>query len=192
MTLVDATSNLVPPVIRLASPPDAPGLAAMHVESWRETYPGLVPAAMLVSLSVDKRTAAWARILDDPSSTTTVFVAETSDGIVGFGACGPQRTQALQAGGYDGEISAIYVLKAFQRRALGAGLLSTMASSMRTAGMKAASLWVLRDNVPARRFYERHGGQVIAEREDARPEGVLFEVAYGWQDLAGIVRAAGD
>jgi ribosomal protein S18 acetylase RimI-like enzyme len=178
-------------MIRPACSADAPHLARMHVQSWQESYPGLVPAAMLSSLSVATRTAAWARILGEPESATVVFVAENAGSIVGFGSCGRQRTEALQTTGYDGEISAIYVLREFQRRALGARLLCAMASSMHTRGMKAASLWVLRDNAPARRFYERYGGRVIAQREDVRAEGVLLEVAYGWPDLVEFVRITG-
>ncbi|MGH8289294.1 MAG: GNAT family N-acetyltransferase [Steroidobacteraceae bacterium] len=164
----------------------------MHVESWRETYPGLVPAAMLSSLSVQARTAAWSRILGEPSRATAVFVAELGGRIIGFGSCGPQRTEGLKAKRYDGEISAIYVLKAFQRRALGTRLLFAMGSSLKASDFGAMSLWVLRDNAPARRFYERYGGQVIAEREDVRPEGVLLEVAYGWPDLAEFARLTGE
>ena len=164
----------------------------MHVQSWRETYPGLVPAAMLSSLSIETRAAIWARILGEPSGATMVFVAESAGDIVGFGSCGPQRSEALRTKGYDGEISAIYVLKAFQRRALGARLLFAMASGMQARGLKAVSLWVLRDNTPARRFYERYGGEVIAEREDVRPEGVLLEVAYGWPELVEFLRLTGE
>jgi ribosomal protein S18 acetylase RimI-like enzyme len=163
----------------------------MHVESWRETYPGLVPQAMLSSLSVPARTAAWSRILGEPSRATGVFVADLGGRIVGFGSCGPQRAEALKAKGFDGEISAIYVLKAFQRLGLGSRLLFAMTSSLAESGFKAASLWVLRDNAPARRFYERYGGEVIAEREDVRPEGVLLEVAYGWPELKALVGLAG-
>ena len=59
-----------------------------------------------------------------------------------------------------------------------------MASDLSKRGFTAASLWVLRDNTPARRFYERYGGQVVAEREEARPDGALSEVAYGWTQLS--------
>lgn len=163
----------------------------MHVESWRETYPGLLPAAMLASLSVEARTGAWRRILADPAQAAGVFVAELGGEIVGFGSCGAQRAEALKAEGYDGEISAIYVLKAFQRRALGTRLLFAMGSRLKSSGFGAASLWVLRDNAPARRFYEHHGGELIAEREDVRPGGILLEVAYGWPRLTDIVGGAG-
>jgi GNAT superfamily N-acetyltransferase len=175
----------------MAFPPDAPDLARMHVESWRETYPGLVPEAMLASLSVAARTAAWAAILAEPARATGVFVAELGGRIVGFGSCGPQRAHGLRARGYDGEISALYVLRAFQRRAVGVRLLFRMAFQLEVIGFEAASLWVLRDNAPARRFYERCGGERVAEREEVRPQGVLLEVAYGWSALARMLRMTG-
>jgi ribosomal protein S18 acetylase RimI-like enzyme len=155
---------------------------------------------MLSTLSVDGRTAMWEQVLGQPatSASTVVYVIEVDRKIIGLGSCGSQRTATLKERGYDAEVNAIYVLKAFQRRAVGTRLLSTMASNLSARGFSALSLWVLRDNNVARRFYERHGGQMIAERDDVRANGVLIEVAYGWMDLAELVQpqsavaAAGD
>lgn len=176
--------------IRIASLADAPELASMHVASWRETYVGMLPPEMLSSLSVDGRTAMWAQIMREPatSDSAVVYVAELDRKIIGFGSCCPQRTAALKERGYDGEISAIYVLQAFQRHAVGTRLLFALASALTERGFSAASLWVLRDNAPARRFYERYGGQVVSEKEDVRKDGVLAEVAYSWMHLAELIR----
>jgi GNAT superfamily N-acetyltransferase len=180
--------------IRLASLADAADLARVHVLSWREAYEGMLPASMLSSLSVDRRTASWKQIMETSGApgATRIFVAEIDHRIVAFGSCGSQRTPALNERGYDGEISAIYVLKAFQRRAIGKRLLSAMASDLSGRGFRATSLWVLRDNAVARRFYDRYGGQVIGEKEDARTDGVLIEVAYGWTQLADLMQLAAD
>lgn len=177
-------------VIRRASLADARDLASMHVASWRETYPGMVPDSMLSSLSVDGRAAMWQRILGAPATegSSAVYLAEIDVKIVGFGSCGAQRTESLKEKGYTGEISAIYVLKASQRQGLGKRLLHAMASDLSNRGFGSGSLWVLRDNVPARRFYERHGGEVVAEREDVRADGILVEVAYGWRSLLDVAR----
>ena len=160
MTTIDSVT------IRIASLADAPELAGMHVASWRETYVGMVPAEMLSSLSVEGRTAMWAQIMREPatSDSAVVYVAELDRKIIGFGSCCPQRTEALKEKGYDGEISAIYVLRAFQRHAIGTRLLFALASALSRRNFGAASLWVLRDNAPARQFYERHGGQVVSEK----------------------------
>ena len=44
-------------------------------------------------------------------------------------------------------------------------------------------LWVLRDNTPARKFYEALGGQILCEKPIEIGTQTLIEVAYGWKDL---------
>jgi ribosomal protein S18 acetylase RimI-like enzyme len=176
--------------IRIATPDDALALAAMHVASWRETYTGLLPDKMLSTLSVESRAAAWAEIMQEPANerSTVVYVAEHDGTIVGFGSCGAQRTDNLKTKGYDGEFSGIYVLRAFQGQGIGARLLGKMSLDLLARGFGAAALWVLRENPRARRFYEYHGGQLVAEREDIRGAATLFELAYGWADLTALDR----
>ncbi len=67
------------------------------------------------------QTAMWAQIMGEPatSGSTVVYVAELENQIAGFGACGAQRSETLKERAFDGEIGAIYVLKAFQRHAVG-------------------------------------------------------------------------
>jgi ribosomal protein S18 acetylase RimI-like enzyme len=171
--------------IRIATLSDAPALGSMHVASWRETYAGILPDQMPASLSIDERVAIWDQIMREPSTadSTVVHIAERDGTIIGFGSCGVQRTESLKRQGYDGEFSAIYVLRAFQSQRIGARLLSKMSLDLVGRGFDGAALWVLRDNPRARRFYEYHGGQVIAEREDVQDGAVLIELAYGWQNL---------
>jgi ribosomal protein S18 acetylase RimI-like enzyme len=171
--------------IRIATAEDARELASMHVASWRETYAGILPDAMLSALSVEGRAAMWDRILLEPEKAdfTVVHLSEHDGKVVGFGSCGFQRTETLKGKGYDGEISAIYVLRAFQRHGVGARLMSVMGLDLASRGFDAASLWVLRENTVARAFYERFGGQVVEEREDVRDGVTLVEVAYGWTTL---------
>jgi GNAT superfamily N-acetyltransferase len=177
--------------IRIASPDDAYGLGSMHVASWRETYAGILPDNMLSSLSVEARAAAWVKIMREPATkhSTVIYLAEHEEAIIGFGSCGAQRAEVLRDMGYDGEVSAIYVLREFQKRQTGARLLNAMSSDLLHRGLNAAALWVLRDNLIARRFYERFGGKVIAERDDVRDGAVLVELAYGWPDLKELDRA---
>jgi GNAT superfamily N-acetyltransferase len=162
----------------------------MHVASWRETYTGLLPDKMLSSLSVDARAAAWARIMREPATvgSTVIYLAEHAGTIIGFGSCGAQRTEGLKGKGFDGEVSAIYVLREFQKRQIGTRLFRAMSSDLSRRGFNAAALWVLRDNLTSRRFYEHFGGKVIFEREDVRDGTVLFELAYGWPDLKELNR----
>jgi GNAT superfamily N-acetyltransferase len=168
--------------IRVATPNDANALGSMHVASWRETYTGILSDKMLASLSVEGRAAAWAQIMREPSTvrSTVIYLAEHDRTIIGFGSCGAQRADSLKDKGYDGEFSAIYVLRAFRGKGLGACILGKMFLDLIGPGFSAAALWVLRDNPTARRFYEYHGRKIIAERKDIRDGAVLVELAYGF------------
>jgi ribosomal protein S18 acetylase RimI-like enzyme len=173
--------------LRPAVTDDADAIGALHVAAWRETYASLMPAAMLQGLSVESRTALWRRVLADPRSA--VVVAEGAGALAGFCSCGPQRSAALAEQGYDGEITAIYVLRRFQERGVGSALMAAAAEALGRRSFKAAALWVLDRNEPARRFYERRGGLLVGTRTESTNGTVLTEVAYGWPDL-GPLRGA--
>jgi ribosomal protein S18 acetylase RimI-like enzyme len=188
--------------IRRAQAGDAAAIAVVHVAAWRETYAGLVPERMLSALSVQERTRRWHRILTmpEPARASAVFVAvSAAPDVVGFGSCGRQPLADLVAGGFAGEFSALYVLAAHQRRGLGRRLLALMAEDLMAREVRGAALWVLRDNEPARRFYEALGAKVVGRRIETVGEHVrgerrvqgddeLHEVAYGWPDLAVLVQ----
>lgn len=63
-----------------------------------------------------------------------------------------------------------------------------MTAHRKTQGCNPLMLWVLAENAPARRFYERLGGQLIGERRIELGEGDVGvdEVAYGWKDIRGL------
>jgi len=175
--------------IRIAKAADAAAIAIIHVESWRETYTGIVPDHVLAGLSEDQRTVRWHRILCDPTTfySSVVLVAERKGAIFGFSCCGMQRTETLRAQGYDGEVSSIYILRSSQRQGFGSALMGAMARELRRRQLHAASLWVLRENASARGFYERIGGEIVGEKEDIGRRGVFIEVAYEWRNLAELV-----
>lgn len=172
-------------MIRPATPADAASIAQVHVTTWRQSYAGLLPDAMIATHTVASRTALWQQILTAPAGpgSGTVMVAEDASGIIGFGACGPQRTPELQQRGYSAEIGALYVLADAQGRGVGTALMAALARALRQQGHDAVSLWVLHTNTHARRFYEWRGGEVVGATGYGSPRP---EVAYGWRDLEAL------
>jgi ribosomal protein S18 acetylase RimI-like enzyme len=166
--------------IRAAAPADAPAIGRIHITSWRETYRGVLPDHLLDNLSAVVRAAMWQGALDrDPP--VWLFVGQLASGeLVGFAGGGPRRGTAPP---HDAEVYAIYVLRAARHRGCGRGLLAALVAALRARGFKSLCLWVLRENAPARRFYERLGGRVVGERIEVDGEHAFEEVAYGWPDL---------
>ena len=178
------------PTIRPAGIADAENIAVVHVDSWVETYKGLLPDTVISRRNVSERAKAWATLLSDTSGPDKgcVYLAEIHDQICGFVCAVPQRDEALQAQGFSAEVAAIYVLQSTQRTGLGRALMRKAAGHLASQGHKAASLWVLDTNAPARSFYEALGGIPVGTREEVRPEVTLREVAYGWADLQRLAR----
>src|SRR5580704_12434528 len=65
-----------------AGPGDAVDLAKVHVASWRETYPGLLPQVYLDRMSVMAHARRWRWRLMNSGEIT--LAAETAAGLVGY------------------------------------------------------------------------------------------------------------
>lgn len=163
-------------VVRRATPADARGIAEVHVDSWRATYPGVFPQEVLDALDVDERRQMWEQYT--AAEDFAVFVAEREGRIVGFVSVGPCR----ELDG-TGELYAIYVHP--DDWGTGAGL------ALMDAGVEwlaerwpAAVLWVAEQNPRARRFYELYGWLPDATRVDeVRPGVHIPEVRYRLSNL---------
>jgi ribosomal protein S18 acetylase RimI-like enzyme len=173
--------------IRAATPADAPAIGRVHVESWRETYRGVMPVQLLDSLSAVVRAAMWQGALER-EPPVLLFVAQLTGGdVVGFAGGGARRGNAPP---HDAEVYAIYVLRTARHRGCGRRLMAALAAALRARGFESLCLWVLRENAHARRFYERLGGQVVGERTQVDGEHAFKEVAYGWLDLESLCSAS--
>ena len=132
--------------IRPATPQDAEAIAALHVQAWRESYPGLVPEAVLAALDPARRAEVWRAVIPRGG----VFLGCDRSEPVGFVAWGPQGDAVLPFGA---EITALYVLRRAQWRGLGRRLMAAAMADMRGAGFE------LHGAVGARR--QRPGAAVL-------------------------------
>ena len=139
-------------IVRPATPPDAAGIATVHVRTWQGAYAHVFPHDALQALPLEPRIELWSRTLGSPEPRPAVFVAEDDGEIVGFVSVGPSREDERE-----GELYAIYVLPTAWGSGAGAELMSRALEALRAAGFAEATLWVLGDNPRARRFYEREG-----------------------------------
>jgi ribosomal protein S18 acetylase RimI-like enzyme len=172
-------------MIRQAVIDDAAAIARVHVASWRSTYRTLLPDDFLESLTEADYADRWRRFIGGGSSR--VFVVEpdhpAEGALVGFASAGHERAGEI---GFTGELYAIYVLDAFHRRGYGRELVRACVSGLRDMGLEDMIIWVLSDNQPARRFYERLGGAYVRAQPITIGSATLEEVSYGWPRLDGV------
>jgi ribosomal protein S18 acetylase RimI-like enzyme len=163
--------------VRLARLDDAQRLAEIHVETWRATYPGVMPKEVLDGLSIDDRRRQWEQWIPDPRSTA--YVAERSGEVVGFVNVGPCFSSPEL-----GQLYAIYVVPHAQGSGAGPALMSAALAAL-AERFDEAILWVATENPRARRFYEREGWSEDGERvDDSIPGVTLPETRYRVSGLA--------
>lgn len=167
--------------VRKATLADAHAIAVVHVESWKTTYEGIVPAAYLGQLSVSEKAQLWRRGLNQPKHS--IFVVEEDGSVCGFISGGRNRAAQGKEAEYEGEIYAIYLLKEAQGKGYGTKLVAALMDDFRRQGIRSMVVWVLADN-PSRRFYERLGGKKIAEKVVDIGGKKLQEWCYGWKSVA--------
>ena len=167
--------------VRPAEAADAAAIARVHVQTWRSTYRGMLPDDFLDSLDHARYEERWRRSLTDRG--TRVYVAEDAREVVAFASAGRERAGE---DGYGGELYAIYVLREAQGRGHGKSLVRAVSAGLRDMNLHDMIVWVLRDNAPARGFYERLGGVYVRTQPITIGSAVLDEVSYGWSSLDDI------
>ena len=139
--------------IRPAVCADAETLARIHCDSWAAAYRGLMPEAFL---------AEWT----DPAMRTELWRSRLSTGdgehflCLSDGQAAGFFSLAAPDDDLEGtvrELRAIYLLPDWWGRGIGGAAMEFILSHARAQGYTALSLWVLRDNARAVRFYRRHG-----------------------------------
>lgn len=171
--------------VRLATPDDADAIERVRTDTWRATYRGLMPDGVLDALGYDG--TARRRHMSAMPPERFVLVAAHDGDIVGFVNGGRARADDAD---YPGEIYAIYVLPPHQGHGHGSALLRRGARELAARGWRGMLIWVLRDNHPARRFYERMGGRVVRDEEREIEGVVVTETGYGWRDISALVEEA--
>jgi GNAT superfamily N-acetyltransferase len=150
-------------------------MATVHARSWRATYSGLLPDAVIddVVNSRAARMERWRVQLGQTEELRGSFVGTMKGRVVEFVFWGSDHTTKTA------EVHAIYVDPSAIGRGIGRALLDASVAAMAANGFSAAELWVLDVNEPARRFYEAAGWSADGEtKAEDRAGGTLHEVRY--------------
>jgi GNAT superfamily N-acetyltransferase len=156
-------------VIRAGSAADAAQIAAVQREGWFAAYLGIIPGEIIDRVTAPDdgarvrqsfRTRPWQRML-------VASADGENPGIVGYASFGPETDMLstpwphpLSTDGEDGrvaELYALYVRPGWWSTGTGRTLMQRVLAKSAGAGFSSITLWVLRDNRRARRFYERAG-----------------------------------
>ena len=161
-------------MLRRALPEDAASVGHIHVESWKVAYRGIMPDDVIARTDLAYRTRFWSERIADPE--WPVFVIEENGQRVAFCQMVPSRDPDDDPTRV-GHITSIHVLPHLRGRGHGRALVDHVLAEFQRRGFSEVTLWVLEQNSPARKFYERYGfRQDAATRRYPRTE--VPEVRY--------------
>ncbi|MHA7294388.1 GNAT family N-acetyltransferase [Arthrobacter sp. HLT1-21] len=135
--------------VRTAEPEEIPRMARVHVDTWRETYRGLMTDAVLDDPALlSWREKLWTAALIDPKrSQNTAAIASHEGAVIGIAMSGP----SLDGPDEPQQLYLLYVYAAFHGSGVGATLLDAVID--RTPPV---ALWVADPNPRAQAFYRKH------------------------------------
>ena len=138
--------------VRKASFQDVRELAELHITVWRAAYKGLMPQVILDSLSLQNRKTQWQNSLRHPDEQ--VYLYEKENQVLGFLSLGPQRDEDKDKQTTT-ELYTLYVSPEAWGKGIGRDLWLSALTHLN--GYNEVSLWVLKGNRRAIRFYEKAG-----------------------------------
>ena len=138
--------------IRRAEKKDASALSKIITTSWKEAYSNILPAKELkASADPEKYNKIFSSLIEDNSNL--FYIAQCDTIPCGMIYSCPSRDADLKG---CAEIVAIYILSDFWGKGIGQALMSQVIKD-NASFYNEASLWVFKENLRARRFYEKSG-----------------------------------
>jgi len=167
--------------IRYLTPADdRMAVSRVYEESWKWAYQGIIPQDYLASIPKGR----WAPNVDKPGRETLVCV--DNGNIVGTSSFCRSRFEQFPDWG---EIISIYLLPDHMGKGCGRALLESAVSELKKRGYEDIFLWVLEENVRARRFYEQFGflpaGDFLDDcigGKDLREMRYIYKMPRPWPD----------
>jgi ribosomal protein S18 acetylase RimI-like enzyme len=171
--------------LRAATAVDAEEIAALHTDSWRRTYRGMMSDEFLDGGALENRRRVWRERLGTHNAEQLVVVADAGGRIAGFICVYARRDE--RSGAY---IDNLHVAHDWQGRGLGHALMRSAAEWVcDTQPAVGVYLFVMEANAPARAFYDRLGAQNVELVMLTDPAGGSApNCRYVWPDPRELVR----
>ena len=140
--------------IRYVNTGDIDSLATIHSRSLQTAFKGMVADEILdTAFSFERRKSGFTRELNEGRPTTAImFDGDNGVGLLSFGF-----SRYIDIEEDTIELWRIYLVPEVWGTGVGQELFNWGIDEIRKLGYKRVILWVLEENLRARRFYEKHG-----------------------------------
>ena len=162
-------------IIRDATVNDIEEVAKLHVDSWYETYAGIISQSYLETIkkNLNKRIER----MKHEFNLRHMTVAVLNDEIVGFleFVLSNEFSKDLEI---DCELCGLYIKNGYKNQGLGSKMFEYVIKLFQANSKKRMGLWCVKENIPAISFYEKKGGILTKEKTFTIENQQYSEVAF--------------
>ena len=163
-----------------ASEKHTEAIARLHAYSWQIHYRGIFNDDYLDHDVVQERMMVWERRFENPSKDQFIVLANDQDLLCGFGCVFLNHDQQ-----YGSLVDNLHVHPDWQRKGIGRSLMKHCVDRIASLDDQFKMyLWVLKDNISARKFYESMGGATVEQTTENNPGGGQAEILRIFWDQA--------
>lgn len=139
--------------IARARPGDEKTLAYIQTESWRSAFAGILDEETLAARTkADEAEAMYKKLLEEDKGHGYILSVDGKPHCIAYWDAARDESLAGMA-----ELICIHSLPDGRRKGRGTMMLERVLKDMKAAGYAEAVLWVFKENLPARAFYESNG-----------------------------------
>lgn len=130
----------------------AEDIGYVHAMSWKAAYSGIVPKEFLDIFTPKRRTEVFRKTF--PTSKSEYYIAYVNNNPMGMLVIG--KSQDDDANENVCEIECIYLLPEYWSKGYGRQHMDFAIGRLKELSYRRVNLWVLAENLRARRFYEKY------------------------------------
>ena len=139
--------------IRKVKQGDADTLAYIQTESWKAAFKVIIDAEMLEKCTnIDKARLMYQRLLDDNKGNGYILTVDDKPHCIAYWDKARDLELAEKA-----ELICIHSLPDNWHKGFGSKMMDLVLEDIKKSGYSEVALWVFRDNLRARAFYEAKG-----------------------------------
>lgn len=138
--------------IRMNLYEDQEQMAHIKVDSWRETYAGIIAQDYLDSLSYDIQTERYQDSFDDYRNCVLVAIDKKSNEVIGYSTFSTNENDYA-----DSELVSIYLKPGFTHKGVGASLFRETIRNLKSYNKRKVLIWCIKENKNAIKFYQKMG-----------------------------------
>ena len=139
---------------------DIPQVVNIQICGWKSAYKGIIDDNYLANMNPKEKI----KIREKDYNENRFIVAEINNEIVGFFRYTDNINKTPETLEADCELRALYVKPEVKHNGIGKKMFQYAVNEFKNMGKTKMVLWCLKDNVLARKFYEKMGGKIIKER----------------------------